>query len=405
MLTSVFWLGVGTYILGLLSGYFNRVFNLFLVSVKINNKNAAPIYKYIKENAKFKFNFTESFTINETKTDIPENETSISLVNGVLLWTDISEKFLTAGSFSKENQVYLTFFRWQKKKLYNILKILEIPKPNRENVNVYLSRYYYFRHISSLKKDKYSSGIFLKSEIQSQIKSLIDDFNTKKRDRAGILLYGPPGNGKTSIIRQIACQQDMDIYIPVFRHDMSNDDIISLFAEVPNDKEAMIVLEDFDSVFDNRYPRFQDCKFSFDVFLNILDGLYSNLDNKIIVITANDINHIDTALKNRPSRLDIVLNIDNPDDEARYSILSKFKLENIDKLVELTEGQSAAIVAEIGKRGSYSEEVVQETINSFIKESNNNLFAQLAPPKPKNSPSRAAYRKRKWVSLVYDKNN
>jgi hypothetical protein len=140
MLTSVFWLGVGTYILGLLSGYFNRVFNLFLVSVKINNKNAAPIYKYIKENAKFKFNFTESFTINETKTDIPENETSISLVNGVLLWTDISEKFLTAGSFSKENQVYLTFFRWQKKKLYNILKILEIPKPNRENVNVYLSR-------------------------------------------------------------------------------------------------------------------------------------------------------------------------------------------------------------------------------------------------------------------------
>jgi len=365
--------GIGTYLLGLISGYFNRLYQLLFLTIRIPRSKLAKIYYYLNQNKSYKFCFLESFPNNKIGS-IPEIENSFIIYYFIPLWLDISEKYLTAGYNAKEEVCSLTVFRFHKKKLYDLFKQAdEIKLDCRTDIDIYISQYGYFRQLNKLTKKKYIEGLYLDNNITKQIDDIVVDFETNKRSKSGVLLYGPPGNGKTSIIKAVACKHDYNIYIPIIRQDMTNDTIISLFGDIPQDEKAIIVLEDFDNLFDGRKPQVIDAKFTFDSILNILDGLYLNLDNKLVFITANDINKIDKALKNRPSRLDYVLKIDNPNLMSRINILShssncQHGWDSICHIAALTDGQNAAIISEIGKRKiNYSrlDEEIKEIIASF----------------------------------------
>jgi ATP-dependent 26S proteasome regulatory subunit len=85
-------------------------------------------------------------------------------------------------------------------------------------------------------------------------------------------------------------------------------------------------------------------KFTFDSILNCLDGVYNNYKKTIFIMTANDIEKIDTALKNRPSRFKFLMEFDNPSTEIRYNLIndwayetSGFNLDQIFKMKQLKE--------------------------------------------------------------------
>jgi ATPase family associated with various cellular activities (AAA) len=121
--------------------------------------------------------------------------------------------------------------------------------------------------------------------------------------RRGILLNGKPGNGKSSLVLEIAKKVEIPLYI----FDLSSMDN-SEFDKALNDlcnNSAIILFEDFDNIFDGRKNIAKTQNFgglNFDYFINKLSGVNS-IKNKFIFITTNYIEKIDSAVL-RPGRID-----------------------------------------------------------------------------------------------------
>ncbi|KAL0477945.1 hypothetical protein AKO1_012382, partial [Acrasis kona] len=79
------------------------------------------------------------------------------------------------------------------------------------------------------------------------------------------LLHGPPGYGKTSTIKVIATQNELDVYIASF-NGITDESVIQKIMTPIDHGKAILLIEDFD-----RYMKSQDSNMS--AFLNALDGV------------------------------------------------------------------------------------------------------------------------------------
>ena len=82
-------------------------------------------------------------------------------------------------------------------------------------------------------------------------------------------------------------------------------------------------MEDFDNYFDGRecLMKNDQVKFTFDAFINALDGIHNDYRQVIFAMTANDITKIDESLTKRPSRFKFVREFGPPSDDVRRKIL------------------------------------------------------------------------------------
>jgi len=166
------------------------------------------------------------------------------------------------------------------------------------------------------------------------------------KTKTGIILYGSPGNGKTFLVKWLAYKHNIPIQIVTFDNDIKNQGIINTFSHVRN--PSIVLIEDFDSYFNLREPVLQNQAFSFDALLNIFDGIYSPTGPVIFILTANNINLVDPALKNRPSRFRIVREIATPSEDIRKRILKNFP--NAIGLIKQTKGMSLDQVLDVAAR-------------------------------------------------------
>ena len=175
----------------------------------------------------------------------------------------------------------------------------------------------------------------------------------------GMLMYGPPGNGKTMIARAVAYSMGssfitiegpelMSKYVGVGEQRLREK-----FEEAEAKGNCIIFIDEIDSVTSKRSDDSAEYQVSIvATLLNLMDGMNSN--NRVFVIGAtNRLNAIDPALR-RPGRFDLEFEVPLPNVSARYDILTKYvKLEkdelfnNVDNsflqlLSELTNGYSGA---------------------------------------------------------------
>lgn len=194
--------------------------------------------------------------------------------------------------------------------------------------------------------------IILPETLKEDIKQNIEDFINRKEHyrklnipyKRGFLFTGPPGNGKTMLLKVIASDYKSlkFIYFKFDQHS-DNDDINNVFQKAKELAPSILCFEDMDSLFKSNI--------TLSHFLNKLDG-FEERDGTLILATTNHPEEIDPALTSRPSRFDRVWMINNPDCQCRKIFLQRhfnglFSDSLVESITARTEGFSMAYLKEL----------------------------------------------------------
>lgn len=136
--------------------------------------------------------------------------------------------------------------------------------------------------------------------------------------KRGILLYGSPGNGKTTLVKSITGSTKAPVVYWQITEFTGSHSVQEVFGIVTRLAPAILVIEDIDSM--PEYTR--------SVFLNTLDGTQSR-EGLFIIGTTNYPQKIDPALINRAGRFDRAYEIPSPSTKVREDYLRKLDIKHI----------------------------------------------------------------------------
>lgn len=209
----------------------------------------------------------------------------------------------------------------------------------------------------------------------------------------GILLYGPPGCGKTLIAKAVANslakkvaertgrEEGRSYFLNIKGPELLNKYVgeterhIRLVFQRAREKasEGMPVIVFFDEM-DSLF-RTRGSGVSSDVENTIVPQLLSEIDgvegleNVIVIGASNREDMIDPAIL-RPGRLDVKIKIERPDAEAAGDIFSKYLLADLplhaDDLAEYSNNRDATVAA-----------MIQRTVEHMYAESDDNRFLEV----------------------------
>ncbi|WP_165442630.1 AAA family ATPase [Kurthia gibsonii] len=169
--------------------------------------------------------------------------------------------------------------------------------------------------------------VFLDEQLKRNIFRSIDEFFKDDGQfykhynipyKRGILLYGSPGNGKTTLVKSITGSVDAPVVYWQITEHTDSESIQEVFRLVSSLSPAILVIEDIESM--PEYAR--------SVFLNALDGAQSR-HGVFVIGTTNYPERIDPALINRAGRFDRAYEIKNPNKEMRLHYLQKLDQQHI----------------------------------------------------------------------------
>jgi transitional endoplasmic reticulum ATPase len=167
----------------------------------------------------------------------------------------------------------------------------------------------------------------------------------------GMLIAGPPGVGKTHLVRVIASELAGRYTTLLADANSMRHTIADLYAESDTFGPTLVVLDDIDLVLGHRDT--SGTNTSLADFLATLDGVRQR-DDILTIATTNDPKSLDPAAQ-RSSRFDMVITLPMPDAASRGRILARhlgpLKLElDLHALAEALEGATGADVKEVIRR-------------------------------------------------------
>jgi proteasome-associated ATPase len=216
------------------------------------------------------------------------------------------------------------------------------------------------------------------------------------RPPKGVLLYGPPGCGKTLIAKAVA--NSLAKQVAAIRGDGNASEAKSYFLNIKGPEllnkfvgeterhirlifqrarekasegtPVIVFFDEMDSIF-----RTRGSGVSSDVETTIVPQLLSEIDgvegleNVIVIGASNREDMIDPAIL-RPGRLDVKIKIERPDAEAAKDIFSKYLTRNLpihaEDLAEFGDDRQATIDA-----------MIQHTVERMYEETEDNRFLEV----------------------------
>jgi transitional endoplasmic reticulum ATPase len=148
-----------------------------------------------------------------------------------------------------------------------------------------------------------------------------------KKAGGGILLYGPPGCGKTYLAKATAGQINAE-FINVGIHDVldmwignSEKNLHSLFEMARSNKPCVLFFDEVDALGANRTSmRNSGASHLINQFLSEMDGIAADNENVLIIGATNAPWHLDPAFR-RPGRFDRIIFVEPPEQQGREEIL------------------------------------------------------------------------------------
>lgn len=216
-------------------------------------------------------------------------------------------------------------------------------------------------------------NIFIPQEQKDAIRESLDKFiqgrqwysDHKIPYHFGILLHGPAGTGKSSIINAIICQYKCRaIYInsgemgtAFSRTNWTN--TINIDGDEPN----LIISEDIDVSSFTEKRKNEETKETTEInqlgkVINFMDGINSP-ENVIYVFTTNHIEKLDPALI-RPGRIDLVLEIGYADIESMNQFLTFHFGKSMPKGTFVKKNVTFAAVQTDVMKGASFEEIIEK---------------------------------------------
>jgi SpoVK/Ycf46/Vps4 family AAA+-type ATPase len=180
-----------------------------------------------------------------------------------------------------------------------------------------------------------------------------------KKTGGGILLYGPPGCGKTHIAKatageikanfiSIGINEILDQYIG-----NSERNLHEIFETARKNTPCVIFIDEIDALGANRNDLAKTGgRTLINQFLAELDGLNTNNDGILILGATNTPWHLDPAFR-RPGRFDRIIFVTPPDEKARKEIFELSLKEkptdnlNTEKLAKISNEYSGADIQAI----------------------------------------------------------